>query len=261
MKDTYGICRIAIVSMRMEPDHRSEQVSQLLFGEHYSVVDSSEDKKWVRISCAYDEYEGWIQKEQFHTISTEYYDQIGNSNYKISTEISSSILFNKSYRNITIGSILPISTNELFETEQHLAFGGESKSLGQKRDADFLELIARKYLNTPYLWGGRSPFGIDCSGFTQMVYRICGYMVPRDSSMQLNAGKLVSDFSSIHPGDLAILKDENGIVDHVGILLSDNKIIHASGKVQIDKFLPEGIKNMDTKLVSHHLHQIRRVII
>lgn len=256
----YGICRISIVSMRSEPNHRSELINQMLFGEHYSILKASEDNKWLKISSAIDRYEGWIQKEQVHEISAEYYHQVGLMDYRICTDINASILFNKSRVNITIGSILPISSNELFEMEGHLAFNGESKALGQKRDADFIEQIGRKYINTPYLWGGKSPFGIDCSGFTQIVYRIAGYSIPRDSSFQATSGKGVERFEESQPGDLIILADESNKIDHVGILLEDNKIVHASGKVRIDRLIEEGIIQNKNKLITHYLHSIRRII-
>ena len=256
----HGICRISIVSMRLEPDHRSEMVNQLLFGEHFTVLKESDDGKWIKISSAHDRYEGWIQTEQFHEISAEYFEQVGLSDYKICTDLFSSILFNKTQVNIAIGSILPISSNELFKME-HLAFNGESKSLGQKRDAEFIEQIARKYINAPYLWGGKSPLGIDCSGYTQMVFRIAGYSIPRDSSQQVSCGRNVEDLSLALPGDLVVLSNESGVVDHVGILLENSRIIHASGKVRIDTLETDGIRNTKINKLTHHLNVIRRIIL
>jgi hypothetical protein len=260
-ESTYGISRISILPMRSEPDHRSEMVNQLLFGEHYTVLRPADDGKWLKIQSAIDRYEGWIQREQYHEISADYFEQVGLMDYRICTDLFTSILFNKTEVNITIGSILPISSNEIFEMEGHLAFNGESKALGQKRDAEFIEQVAKKYVNTPYLWGGKSPFGIDCSGFTQIVYRIAGYSIPRDSSQQVMSGKQVEYFAQAAPGDLVILADENGKVDHVGIMLEGEKIIHASGKVRIDRLTPDGIFKADTNILSHHLHSIRRVIL
>ena len=247
--------------MRMEADHRAELVNQLLFGEHYTVLKESEDRNWLKISSAIDRYEGWIQKEQFHQISNEYFEQVGLMDYKICTDLFSSILFQKSQVNITIGSILPISSNEIFEMDEHLAFNGESKSLGQKRDADFIEGISRKYINTPYLWGGKSPFGIDCSGFTQIVFRIAGYSIPRDSSQQAISGKQVEDFSQALPGDLLIFNNENGKIDHVGIFLEGSKVIHSSGKVRLDVLEANGIKKAESNRITHYLHGIRRIIL
>ena len=256
----YGICRLSLIPMRMEPDHRSEMVNQLLFGEHFSVNRESDDGKWLKIMSALDRYEGWIQVEQFHEITSDYFEQVGLMDYRICTDIFSSILFNKTQVMITMGSILPISSNELFEMDEHLAFNGESKSLGQKRDADFIEQTARKYLNSPYLWGGKSPFGIDCSGLTQMVFRISGYSIPRDSSQQVVSGRHIEDFKESSPGDLIIFNDDSGKIDHVGIMIENQKIIHSSGKVRIDEITVDGIRNSDTGRITHNLHSIRRII-
>src|SRR5690606_13753283 len=110
-------------------------------------------------------------------------------------------------------------------------FNGESKNVGQRREFDFLRTIASKYLNTPYQWGGKSPFGIDCSGFTQMVFKICGYKLPRDASQQVSQGRSVASLAGSRQGDLAFFVNEHGKVSHTGILLTESKIVHASGRV------------------------------
>jgi cell wall-associated NlpC family hydrolase len=159
-----------------------------------------------------------------------------------------------------MGSIIPFSGSELFKMEEQFAFNGDSKSVGQKRDGDFVKTIAMKYLNTPYLWGGKSPFGIDCSGFIQMVYKINGYKLLRDCSQQASQGKNVSKFSDCLPGDIAFFGTQEKKISHAGILLSDNRIIHASGKVRIDHFNDEGILNIETKIYTHSLISIRRIL-
>lgn len=144
--------------------------------------------------------------------------------------------------------------------EEQFAFNGESKSLGQKRDFEFLRSIAFKYLNAPYQWGGKSPFGIDCSGFTQMIFKISGYQLLRNASQQAHHGKKVKSISDALPGDLAFFQNTEGKIIHVGIILTDERIIHASGKVRIDHFLEEGILNADTKIYTHQLAEIRRIL-
>ena len=124
-----------------------------------------------------------------------------------------------------------------------MGFNGESKNLGQRQDYEFLKSIALKYLNTPYLWGGKTPFGIDCSGFAQMIYKITGYRLKRDAADQVNQGRLVEKLEDYAPGDLAFFENEKGDITHVGILLDDNRIIHASGHVKIEKINELGIFN------------------
>lgn len=255
----HGVCRLALVSVRKEPNDRSEQVTQLLFGDHYEVISYSSDHLWARIRIFTDHYEGWIDNKQHHSISAEYFDQINHANFKITTDLASGILYKKNPLTIVIGSVVPISGSELFKMEEQFAFNGESKSLGQKRDFEFLRSTAIKYLQAPYQWGGKSPFGIDCSGFTQMVFKLCGYFIPRDSSQQASVGRQVETLEDAEPGDLAYFT-RDGSVTHVGIVLEDHKIVHASGQVRIDALMEEGIINPETKVISHFLGGIRRIL-
>lgn len=254
-----GIARLSIIPVRAEASDKSELVTQLLFGDHYTITGISENKKWIRIQIYFDQYEGWIDAIQHHQISEDYFNQINNSDYKICTETASTILFNKHQTNIVMGSILPIATNEIFKVEEQLAFNGEAKSLSSKRDFEFLKQTAKKYLNAPYLWGGRSPFGIDCSGFTQIVFRICGYLLPRDASQQVKKGEKVS-IEDRKEGDLVFFNNDDGKIVHVGILLEKDEIIHASGKVRIDTLNDKGILNNESQRITHKLHSIRRLI-
>jgi len=144
--------------------------------------------------------------------------------------------------------------------EAQYAFNGEAKNIGQKRDFEFLKNIAMKYVHAPYLWGGKTPFGIDCSGFSQMVFRICGYSISRDAWQQASQGKPVDNFNDALPGDLAFFKNAEGKVSHVGIVLSDSRIIHASGRVRIDRLTEKGIVAGETSEISHTFSHLRRVL-
>lgn len=255
----FGVCRLSLISVRADGNDKAELVSQLLFGEHYEVFAVSKDKKWLKIRIHFDQYEGWIDARQHHSITREHFDYINRADFKISTDITTSILYNKTPLPILMGSIIPISGSELFRMEEQFAFNGESKSLGLKRDVEFLKITARKYLNSPYQWGGKSPFGIDCSGFVQLVFKINGYKLLRDSSQQARQGKAVS-FKDIQPGDLVFFKSKECQIVHVGIFIGDDKIIHASGKVRIDHLSEEGILHADSKVYTHTFSHIRRVL-
>jgi len=254
-----GICRLSIIPVRASGSDKSELVTQLLFGDHYEVLEVSADYKWLKIKVYFDQYIGWIDSKQHIAISDEYFKQINNSDYKICTDLTSSILYKKHHINIVIGSILPISTNEIFKMEEQLAFNGEAKSLSRKLDYEFLKQLAQKYMNAPYLWGGRSPFGIDCSGFVQNVFRMSGYKLPRDASQQVFAGELVS-LKDCKPGDIAFFQNEFASISHVGIMLEDNKIIHASGKVRIDRLDEVGIFNEEKDQHTHTFHSIKKIL-
>jgi gamma-D-glutamyl-L-lysine dipeptidyl-peptidase len=158
-----------------------------------------------------------------------------------------------------MGSMIPISSSELFKMEEQFAFNGEAKNVGQRREFEFMRAMAMKYLNSPYQWGGKSPFGIDCSGFTQMVFKICGYILERDAIQQVNQGKAVETLAASRQGDLAFFANEKGKVVHTGILFNENKIIHASGKVRMDTLTEDGILNAETRKVTHRLSAVRRV--
>ena len=256
----FGVCRLSLVSVRKEPSDLSEQVTQLLFGDHYTVIELSKNRKWVRVRIHFDDYEGWIDAKQHQSIAREYFDHLNHAEFKITTDLTSTLLYNKSPQIVLMGSIIPISSSELFKMEEQFAFNGEAKNVGQRRDFSFMRTIASKYINCPYLWGGKSPFGIDCSGFTQMVFKICGYKLLRDSSQQATQGKPVDALAASRQGDLAFFRNEDRRIVHTGILLSENKIIHASGKVRVDQITDQGIQHAETRIITHNLATIRRIL-
>jgi gamma-D-glutamyl-L-lysine dipeptidyl-peptidase len=256
----HGVCRLSVVPVRKSPSDQSELVTQLLFGDDYAVIERGAENKWFKIRIIFDHYEGWISAAQHHSVSKEYVDYIARAEFKITTDITSSLLYNKTPLHILIGSIIPISGSELFKMEEQFAFNGQSKSLGLKREFEFLKQVALKYLNAPYLWGGKNPFGVDCSGFVQMVFKISGYRLFRDAWQQASQGKAVKSFEQVAPGDLAFFKNSENKITHVGIVLEDNRIIHASGKVRIDHLNDQGILSVDSKIYTHELSHIRRIL-
>lgn len=258
-RDNKGVCRLAIAPVRSYPSETSEMVTQLLFGDHYTVLESMNEGKWLKVEINFDEYLGWIDAKQHYAISDAYFDHLNSVNFKICTDISASLLFNKSPVQILIGSILPISSMELFDMDEQLAFNGESHNLGDSMGFEFVKQIAYKYLNAPYLWGGKTPFGTDCSGFVQMVFKIAGYRLSRDGSEQALQGAKVDSLEDAIPGDLCFFGTKTKIT-HVGLLLADKKIIHASGKVRIDNITDQGIHLSSTNALTHKLQLIKRVL-
>ena len=255
----YGVCRLSVVSVRKDPSDTSEQVTQLLFGDHYEVVETTKDN-WLKIIIYFDQYTGWINAKQHQSISRDYFNHINDADFKITTDVTASLLYNKSPLAVLMGSIIPISSTELFKMEEQFAFNGEAKNLGQKREFDFVKTVASKYLNSPYLWGGKNPFGIDCSGFNQMVYKIAGYRLFRDAWQQATQGKSIKTFSEIKPGDLAFFSNIDGKITHTGIVIGLDRIIHASGKVRIDQLSEDGIVNAESRKLSHQFSHLRRIL-
>jgi hypothetical protein len=250
---------MSIVPIRDKPSDKAEMISQLLFGESFKILEIPDNKKWWKIENDFDGYKGWIDRKQGNEITDEYYHQVQALEYKICTDVISSILYKKQLLNIVIGSILPITSSELFEMHEQFAFNGESKNMGKKSDFETLKKIALKFRNAPYLWGGKTPFGIDCSGFTQQVFKICGYSLKRDSHQQYLQGKKI-DFENKLPGDIAFFSNDQEKIVHVGILLEGNQIIHASGKVRVDILDEKGIFNEELNDHTHKLAGLRRVL-
>ena len=254
----YGICNLSIVPVRIEASNKSEMVTQLLFGEHFTILEAK--KNWCKIRNAIDNYEGWIDTKQFLTISEETFNKIEESQTTIANELIDFVNDKKeNFFTIPIGSNLPFYENQHFFLNE-TCFYYEGKINDSKQLKSSIPEIAFKFLNTPYLWGGKSPFGIDCSGFTQLVYKICGYNLLRDASQQASQGVVLSFIEESEPGDLAFFDDEEGNITHVGILLKDNFIIHAHGKVRIDKIDYSGIFNLDSNKHTHKLRIIKKII-
>ena len=142
----------------------------------------------------------------------------------------------------------------------HKFFEGNVASLKQKKTAHDIISTAYLFLHAPYLWGGKSPFGIDCSGFTQLVYKLNGYKLPRDAYQQVELGMPLSFVEEAEAGDLAFFDNEEGKIVHVGILLGDNRIIHASGCVKTDPFDHYGIFSAERGGYTHNLRVIKNIL-
>ena len=254
----YGICHLSIVPVRIEPADTSEMVTQLLFGEHFKVLEKR--KKWSKIRIFFDNYEGYVDNKQFLDIEEDYYNSLSVLKPHYSAEMVDYITGNNNYLStIVIGSCLPFYENKKFKVLDNLYDynGGVYYDTLSKS-----ELVRKAYLflNTPYLWGGKTPFGIDCSGFTQMIYKLCGHSLKRDAKDQAKQGDVLSFIEESEPGDLAFFDNSEGEIVHVGIIMNDYHIIHAHGKVRIDKLDQSGIYNVDTKKHTHKLRVIKKII-
>ncbi|NHN24266.1 C40 family peptidase [Flavobacterium jejuense] len=252
----FGICNLAIIPLRFEPSDRSEQVSQLLFGEHFRILEKLE--KWTHIESAFDRYTGWIDNKQYDTINEDQFISIEKSPIVLNGDLIEYITStNNQLTPIPLGSCLSFLDNEQINTSNYIFEG--IKICGIKEKSNLIN-TAFMYLNTPYLWGGKTPFGIDCSGFTQMVYKLNGYKILRDASEQATQGEALSFIEESEPGDLAFFDNEEGNIIHVGIMMDDNYIIHASGKVRIDRLDHLGIYNAETNRHTHKLRVIKKII-
>lgn len=252
----FAICNLAIVPLRLEPTDTSEMVTQVLFGEHFTILE--QQAKWSKIELSFDKYQGWIDNKQFQIITDSEMEELQNT-----TPIYSADLID--FITSTNHNLLPIALGSSIEqltfpkiNIQGFQFEGNATQ-GTKPKANLLQ-TAFMYLNAPYLWGGKTPFGIDCSGFTQMTYKLNGYSIPRDASQQALIGEALSFIEESEVGDLAFFDNEEGNIVHVGIIMENNYIIHAHGKVRIDRLDHLGIYNVDTGRHTHKLRVIKKII-
>lgn len=252
----YGICNLAIIPLRSDPSDQSEQVSQVLFGEHFQVIE--QQKQWLKIRLHFDQYEGWIDIKQCQIINENEHSEL-SANAQILNNDLVEYISNDSNLLIPIPLGASLSFLEMEGINQsNYQFEGY-KVTGVKPKDELLK-TAFMYLNAPYLWGGKTPFGIDCSGFTQMVYKLNGYSIFRDASQQAMQGEALSFIEESEPGDLAFFDNEDGKIIHVGIIMNDNYIIHASGKVRIDRLDHLGIYNAEINRHTHKLRVIKKIM-
>ena len=237
--------------MRKESSHKTELVSQLLYGDCFKITLIK--KEWYQITTLKDNYTGWVDSKQVKSISKEEAENITFNQNAYTTQLveyietSDNRLFS-----LVLGSNVGASRFLKHDFKGSLAKGKVKKSN--------LVKIASLYLNSPYLWGGKTPMGIDCSGLTQMIYRINGHNIPRDAFQQAELGETLSFIDESESGDLAFFDDEEGNITHVGLLLENNYILHAYGQVRIDRIDQSGIYNSEAQIHSHKLRIIKKLI-
>ena len=267
----FGICLQSVIPVRGEASHRSEIVSQLLFGELYRIYDDHQG--WQKIKTAADNYEGWIDARQSTPLEEQEFLRLIYADTPCSMDLVQ-LIFNettKTLQPIVMGSSLPGLEAQFFTINgENFVFEGQVSDSSQLEEAstpqERVQAIhgitedAMLYLNAPYLWGGRSPFGIDCSGFVQMVYKLKKIRLLRDAAQQATQGEIVNLLEEAEPGDLAFFDNEEGQISHVGLLLDRFRIIHASGKVRIDAIDHEGIYDSKQEKYTHRLRLIKRMV-
>ncbi|TXD53605.1 MULTISPECIES: C40 family peptidase [unclassified Polaribacter] len=254
----YGICTLSSVALRVEPSDKSEMISQVLFGENFTILEKQ--KYWSKIKISFDACEGYIDNKQFEEISEDLFTKLATQKKVYAGEVIDFITNSTNdLLTIPLGSRLPFFTNDTFQLNGK-TFSYQGNVLSGKLPKKELIQKAFTFLNTPFLWGGKTPFGIDCSGFTQIVYQLCGYKLCRNTNEQAKQGDVLSFIEESEPGDLAFFDNEEGEIIHVGIILQDYHIIHAHGKVRIDTLDHSGIFNHDLQKHTHRLRVIKKMI-
>jgi cell wall-associated NlpC family hydrolase len=245
----------------MAPSEKSELTDQLLFGDYFRILERKKD--WSFIKSEFDGYNGWINNSN-HIIALS--EEEFNQGLESSKFVVNQPFLRVSRKNeqlpfhIPGGSLLSYwdKNSSAFQNGKEI-FSAESLSIKEDETRAGLIHYANQYLGAPYLWGGKSIFGIDCSGFTQIIFKMAGISLKRDSSEQVEQGSPVNFLAESKKGDLAFFDNDEGKITHVGIIMEDGKIIHASGRVRTDKLDHQGIYNEEEKRYTHKLRVIKNM--
>ena len=251
-----GYCHLTVIPCRKEASDPSEMVTQLVFGEPYEILEEGE--KWSRIITFLDKYECWISNNQVRQCGNEVLQSFTGQCPTVKLPLVPALCKRTNLRiHLSLGAYL----HKVEGSEFSIGEDNYELIIDPESNKDWsLEDLVFKFLNTPYLWGGKSLFGIDCSGFTQMVYKLNGFKLLRDASQQATQGIALSFIEESEPGDLAFFDNNEGQITHVGIIMEDNYIIHAHGKVRIDRLDHSGIYNADKRMHTHKLRVIKKIV-
>ncbi len=260
MKESYGICRQTYIPLRASASEKAEMVSQMLFGELFTVIDTAPDRHFSLVHSTFDDYEGWMDSKSITPLDEESYQATRRQPGRVTTRPVQLLSAMKEAFWLSAGSNIRPSggminiSGSLYRIPEEVA-GAERTDI-----RSFLADTSQHFLNVPYLWGGRCSFGTDCSGMVQNLFKQAGIALPRDASLQAGKGRTLSFLSEARPGDLAYFDNEEGEIVHVGLILENGKIIHASGRVRIDSIDHQGIFSAGQGTYTHKLRLIKNVL-
>ncbi|GAB2453731.1 hydrolase Nlp/P60 [Hymenobacter qilianensis] len=259
----YGICPLSVVPVRAEPTDRAEIVTQLIFGECYTIVLTQGN--WCQVRIAADQYVGWMDVKQHQPVTSTYFTEWGAHAHPRSLDVVQMVSDADTRQPISLGARLPFFDGMTLRLgERQLFYNGAATNPTSNGDpgrkAALLQKMGQAFLKAPYLWGGKTLFGVDCSGLMQQLYGLVDIQLPRDARQQIDHGRTVHFVSQTQPGDLAFFDNAEGNIVHVGMLLEDQQILHASGEVRIDPLDHNGIYNRQRQKYSHKLRLIKRLL-
>lgn len=258
--DNKAVCCVSLAPVRSEGRHVAEMVTQLLFGETLTILDEQPD--WYHVILTLDKYEGWVSRKQIQRIDEKYFDELSKLPiYLVADRMSlCRNVETEETMPLFVGSRLPYYDFKTFKIANKIyKYSGKAHLISDSFNKKNISRLAKEFLGAPYLWGGRSIAGIDCSGLVQVIFATAGYILPRNASQQVAHGEIVDFVDEVQAGDLAFFDNLEGQIIHVGIIMELGKVIHASGQVRIDSIDHFGIYNNELQCYTHNLRIIKRL--
>jgi hypothetical protein len=259
----HGICALSAVPVRAEASDKAEQVTELLFGDCYTVLLAQGN--WLRVEGAADNYLGWIDYKQHTPVSDAYFQAWRAQDHPRALDLVQVVSDADTRQPITVGCRLPFFDGMTLKIgDKCLFYNGAATNPAQaattERQLMLLRKLGQLYLRAPYVWGGKSVFGLDCSGLMQQLFGLLGMQLPRDAHQQIALGRPVDFVTQTQPGDLAFFENAEGRIVHVGVVLDEGQILHAHGEVRLDPLDHHGIFNRTRQKYSHKLRLIKRIL-
>lgn len=259
----YALSALPVVPMRAGPFDKEEMISQLVFGETMIILEKQH--KWSFVELTSDGYRGWVSESMIMNIDEELSGKMADSTQTTSGNLFLPVIENKGKFPLFIpaGSSLyeykPASNSFYVGETAYTCLKEPAFYSGDNLREDISQAVL-KFINIPYLWGGKNPFGMDCSGLTQIIMKLFGIKLPRDSRQQVQKGITINFINEAKPGDLAFFDNEEGEIIHTGLIIKNQEIIHASGSVRIDRIDHQGIYNSNLRQYTHRLRVIKNVV-
>lgn len=255
----FGYCALSCIPVRKTPDLVSEMISQVLFAESFEVLETQ--SRYLRVRLAYDNYEGWIDSRQVTALSDRDFEWLqDDGHHAIAADPMCAASNGKRSLSLVRGTRLPGYGDGKFVLPDETWWCRGAVHQKPHLDLEDFQETVGAYEHTPYLWGGRSSYGIDCSGLVQMAYGAFGVKLPRDSSQQRECGQAIEALFDTKPGDLAFFGSSLDGSSHVGIVMPDQRIMHASASVRLDPLHSDGIHHAETDELTHVFKCYRRVV-
>ena len=256
----HAVCHLNVIPVRSKPSDEDLMISQMLFGETCIILEKK-NKHWYKIQTSICNIMGWVRSIQVMLMEENMYEKyVENSSTAL--EICHPIFNDDISKSIVIGSSLPQydGISCLMPDNKYVYNGQAASSLGLEQFSELIVKIARRYLYSPELQGGRTPFGIDPGALIQNVFNFFNVSLPRFPHEQYLLGEIIDFVEMSCEGDLAFCMDEMGQIHHVGLIIGEKKVMHVHGCVRIDKLDHHGFFNVEMKKYTHKLRIIKRVI-